>query len=617
MAATNNSRANDLRVGSSLWLKLLTAVGLVFLLLPLPVLIVYSFNADRTVTHWSGFSLAWYGAALTNQQLWLSIRNSLFIALCSATVSTILGTLAALVLTKYRFRGRTLFQNLLYIPVVLPEIIFGLSLMILFIMIRLPLGFVSIICAHVTFQLAFVALIVLARLYRFNQHLEDASLDLGANRLQTFYYVIFPIIAPALFSAGMFAFMLSMDDFVITLFTSGAHSATLPLFIYSKVKYGVTPELNAVSTLLIVFTILGLAGAALLQKAMVISPLLKRVMACIGGAILLLLVTTSLMSRDQEVLNLYNYAGYICPGIITDFEKETGIKVNQSYYNSNEELFARMTMGASDYDLIVPSGFMVQNLIKLNMLAPIRVENIPNARFLDPAFCQVSFDPEGQYHIPYTYGSSGILYNSNVIKEPVVSWSILWDPQYKGRITMLDDMRETLFAGCKRAGVRLQDWNVADLERAYLALAEQKPLLLRYDSGMIESLLLSGASVLSHYWSGGAMRLQMQHPHIRFAIPREGVAMFIDSLCIPANARHRDNAERFINFLISPEQSARNMEDICYVMPNKTAIGLVKAEIRTMMENLVNADPTSLELIEDPGEYNKTMDSVWTRLRSQ
>jgi spermidine/putrescine transport system permease protein len=617
MEQGNFSRSNDLRIGNGFWLKLLTILGLIFLLLPLPVLVFYSFNENREVTHWTGFSIEWYKAALTNRTLWMSIRNSVFIAFCSATLSTMLGTLAALVLAKYRFRGRDLFQNLLYVPVVLPEIVFGLSLMILFILIRLPLGFVSVICAHVTFSLSFVALIVLARLYRFNRHLEEASLDLGANRLQTFVKIIFPIISTSMISAGLFAFTLSMDDFVITLFTSGAHSATLPLFIYSTVKYGVTPELNAISTLLILITLAGLGAVGFLQKHPVASKSVKRVMATALGLVVVLLIAAAILAREKQVLNLYNYSGYMSQDVIDEFEKETGIQVNWNYYNSNEELLARLTMGVSDYDLVVPSDYMVQTLIKLGLVASIDFNNIPNIRYIDPTFRRMTFDPDGKYYVPYTYGTSGILYNSDVVKEPVDSWAILWDPKYADQITMLDDMRETFFVGLKRVGARLQDRNPDDLEKALVVLTEQKKLLQRYESNNGDALLLSGDALLVHIWSGEALKLQRTDPQFKFAMPREGVTLFVDNLCIPARAHNKKNAERFINFLLEPKQSARNMEAIVYPMPNKEAQKLLNDQVRPLIEEFSNLDPSQLELIGDLGEFNKQLDEAWTRLRSQ
>ncbi len=614
------SRSNDLGIGTGWWVRLATALGIAFLLLPLPIIVFFSFNANREVTHWTEFSLKWYRLVMVNRPLWVSIRNSVVIALSSSVLATILGTMAALTLAKHRFRGRALFQNLLYLPVVMPEIVFGLSLMILFVLLRMPLGFVSVICAHTTFSMSFVALIVLARLYSFNRHLEEASLDLGANRLQTFFHVVLPVISSSMVAAGVFAFTLSMDDFISTLFTSGVHSATLPLFIYSTLRYGVTPELNAISTLLILLTLVGLGGAWLLHK----HPPPVRVVARIGGTVfggaLLLLAIAAFNARHRETLNFYNYSGYLDASIVADFERETGIRVNWSYFNTPEELFARLNMGVTDYDLVVPSDYQMKNMIHLGLLAPIDLANVPNLRHLDPAFRNLAFDPEGVYAVPYTYGSNGILYNSNAVRDPVDSWSIFWNPAYAGKMTLLDSMRDTLYVGFKYVGADMADCDPADLKKAADALIAQKKLLLRYESNIVESLLLAGDAHVVHYWSGLSLRVQMENPHIRFVLPKEGVAMFLDLLCIPANAPNKANAEKFIDFLLRPENAARNMQKIVYPMPYPAAFELLDPATRAAMDGYVafqRENPDLMELIGDFGEYNKALDEAWTRVLTQ
>jgi putrescine transport system permease protein len=240
------------------------AFGFAFLYLPIALLVVYSFNASRLVTVWGGFSTQWYAALLRNEALmsaaWVTVR----VGLVSATVATVLGTLAALALVRYgRFRGRVLFTGMVYAPMVMPEVITGLSLLLFFVAIGLDRGFWTIALAHITFTMCFVTVVVQSRLVVFDRTLEDAAMDLGATPLRTLFQVTLPLIAPAIVAGFLLAFTLSIDDLVIASFTAGPGATTLPMRIYGQVRLGVTPEINAASTILIVLVTIAVIVATL------------------------------------------------------------------------------------------------------------------------------------------------------------------------------------------------------------------------------------------------------------------------------------------------------------------------------------------------------------------
>ena len=242
-------------------------LGFAFLYLPIVLLVIYSFNASRLVTVWGGFSTRWYVSLFSNQGLmdaaWVTAR----VAFVSASVATILGTLAALALTRYtRFRGRFLFSGMVFAPLVMPEVITGLSLLLLFVAIGLDRGFLTVTLAHITFSMCFVAVVVQSRLISFDRSLEEAAMDLGATPVRTFFSVTLPVIMPAIVSGWMLAFTLSLDDLVIASFTSGPGATTLPMKIYSQVRLGVTPEINAVCTILIAVVTSGVIAAAIVNK---------------------------------------------------------------------------------------------------------------------------------------------------------------------------------------------------------------------------------------------------------------------------------------------------------------------------------------------------------------
>lgn len=241
--------------------------GFAFLYLPIVLLVIYSFNESQLVTVWAGFSTRWYVALFSNQGLldaaWVTVR----VAFLSATTATVLGTLAALALTRYtRFRGRVLFSGMVFAPLVMPEVITGLSLLLLFVAMNLDRGFMTVTIAHITFSMCFVAVVVQSRLITFDRSLEEAALDLGATPVRAFFQVTLPVIMPAVLAGWMLAFTLSLDDLVIASFTSGPGATTLPMKIYSQVRLGVTPEINAVSTILIAVVSVGVIVASLVTK---------------------------------------------------------------------------------------------------------------------------------------------------------------------------------------------------------------------------------------------------------------------------------------------------------------------------------------------------------------
>ena len=255
------------------WFNITSVViGFAFLYIPILLLVIYSFNESRLVTVWAGFSTRWYVEMFNNQGLmdaaWVTIR----VALLSATVATVLGTLAALALVRYtRFTGRTLFTGMVYAPLVMPEVITGLSLLLLFVSINMDRGFWTVTLAHITFSLCFVAVVVQSRLVSFDMSLEEAAQDLGCTPFEAFWKVTLPVIFPAVIAGWMLAFTLSLDDLVIASFTSGPGATTLPMKIYSQVRLGVTPEINAVCTILIALVAIGVITTTLVNKRRMIS----------------------------------------------------------------------------------------------------------------------------------------------------------------------------------------------------------------------------------------------------------------------------------------------------------------------------------------------------------
>ena len=612
--AGNLARGNDLNIGQGWVLKLVAFLGALFLITPLVILIVFSFNDSTTLTHWEGFSLRWYAAIFKDEGLWISLKNSLVVAIVSTIITTIIATMGALLIGKYNFRGRALFQNLLYVPVIIPEIICGVAVLALYMLINFPLGIVSIICAHITFSFPFATLVILSKVVNLPPSLEEASLDLGASRWQTFKWVVLPNIMTGVVSGAMFAFTLSIDDFIVTFFTAGVGSSTLPLKIYSMIKYGLTPSINAISTVLIVFTVVALYATDKLQKSTRIGKKFKIALASGFLVVVLSLIVIPMTMKDNKTVNLYNYSEYIDSNLIDKFKAETGITVNIDYYTDNEDMLSRLRMGVTGYDIVVPAGYMIKIMKEAGMLAPLDFNNIPNNKYIKNNVRKLEFDTTGNYYITYAYGFIGIVYNSDKIHDPFSSWGDLWNTAYKGNILMVDDMREVYFAACKKIGKPYDD--NPEIKEAFAQLVEQQLHVMKYESNATEELMKSGDAWIAQTWNGAIQKVCESDPKFKLCIPREGLLFFFDNLAILSTSPNKKNAELFINFMLRPENSAANMKKIKYAMPNEEARALLDSSLRfnpVVFPEL--PESSKIETIRDLGEFNKVLDKAWTGLK--
>ena len=556
--------------------------------------------------------VAWQDSAVIQ-----SVRVSLLVALLSTVFSTVLGTLAALALSRYQLRLRTLYDTLFYLPVIIPEIVIGFASVIFFGLIGLRLGLSSIVIGHVAFSVSYVVFVVRARISGMNQTLEEAAMDLGANELQTFFRVTLPLLMPGIISAALLVFTISLDDYVITSFVAGSNATTLPLQIYSMVKTGVTPEVNAISSILLVVTIVLVYLSHQLQQER--PPRSAVAILVIAGSLLgMFAIGGATVSNQERQLNLYIWSNYASAEMLKEFEQRYNAKVRVDLYDSNEALLAKLQTGLVDYDLIVPSDYMVSILIKQNLLQPLDKDRLSNLVNLDSRFLSLPFDPENKYSIPYTWGTTGIGYRKDKLNNAVIdSWSALWDEKYRDHISMLDDVRETFGVGLKRQGLSLNTTDANQLAETSRLLKEQKPLVKVYDSATFAELLLSGDAWLAHGYSGQLGKAMSENPNIGYAIPKEGATIWTDNICIPKNAPHADLATLFINFILEPQVSGENTNITAYSTPNKAAKQFIKSEI---LNNPALFPPDeslkNCEFIKDVGSAIQTYDRYWTEIKS-
>ena len=587
-----------------------------FLYAPILVLAAFSFNKGRLTASWEGFTFDWYLKLLHNEQVLTAVRNSLIVGFAATILATVLGTTAALAFHRYRFRRQEAMDALVTVPIVVPEIVLASSLLLLFASVGLSLGFVTIVLAHVAFSVSYAVVVVRARLAGFDKSLEEAAMDLGAGPWRTFWQVTLPQIFPGVLAAALLVFALSIDDYVITSFVAGVGTTTLPVQIYSMVRRGITPEINAVSTLLLVATSLLLFAAHRLEQGARASR--AALPALLGFAILAApFALGRSTSEGERVLNLYIWSNYIAPETVKKFEVLHGVRVNLDVYDTNEALLSKVQAGNVPYDVLCPSNYIVEILARRGLLAPLDHARLPNLAHLDPRFTNRDYDPGNRYSVPYFWGSAGIGYRKSVVGT-VDSWAALWDERFKGRVLMLDDPRETLGAALKWGGRSLNARDEADLREAQRLLVRQKPLVKVYDSANYHDVLLSGDVVVAHGWNGQFAKVMDQDKDLDYVVPKEGSSLFIDCLVIPASAPHPDLAHAFLDFVMEPEIAAEICLTMGYSTPNKGAVRHLPEKVRRNHAIFPSDEEIKrLELIRDVGEATVLYDRLWTEVKTQ
>ena len=321
---------------------------------------------------------------------------------------------------------------------------------------------------------------------------------------------------------------------------------------------------------------------------------------------------------SKKVLNVYNVGDYIDENIITLFEEKTGIDVQYETYDTNEMMYQKVKSGSTNYDLIFPSDYMVEKMKSEGLLQKIDFKNIPNMKYIDKSFLNPIYDETNEYSVPYMWGTFGILYNKKMVKEPVDSWNILWNPKYKGNIMMFDSVRDTMGISLKRLGYSMNTTNPKEINEAMKELMKQKGLVLAYVNDEGKDRLLGEEVAMGIAYSGDAVTLMEENPNLAYAIPKEGTNKWVDAMAIPKSAQNKKEAEMFINFLLDPEIAKMNAEYIGYSTPNEGALKLLDKDVTS---NPVAYPPKSVmdktETFIDLGNKLRLYDEAWIKLKSK
>lgn len=622
---------------------------IIFLLYaPIVTLVVLSFNNSKTRAKWGGFTGKWYISLFQNEQIMSALYTTLVIALLSALIATLIGTAAAIGIQGMKRKSRTIAMGITNIPMLNADIVTGISLMLLFIAvgsglkylgINFSLGFATVLIAHITFNIPYVILSVMPKLKQTKRSTYEAALDLGASPIYAFFKVVFPDILPGVFSGFLLAFTMSLDDFVITHFTKGPGVDTLSTKIYSEVRKGIKPEMYALSTLLFVSVLILLIlinvspnkkgstdktlNVKKSQKAVhfVLCKVVPAIMAVVVIAGGIFYSSKEDLSGTNQVI-VYNWGEYLDPEVITLFEKETGINVVYEEFETNEIMYPKVQSGAIAYDVVCPSDYMIQRMIENDLLAELNFDNIPNVKNIGQEYFKQSrqFDSENKYSVPYCWGTVGILYNKTMVDEPIDSWSVLWDEKYIDNILMQDSVRDAFAVALKYKGHSLNSTDLDELEEAKELLIEQKPLVQAYVIDQVRDKMIGNEAAIGVIYSGEAIYTQLENPNLEYVIPKEGSNVWIDSWVIPKNAKHKENAEAFINFLCRPDIAKMNFDYITYSTPNTAARELIEdPAIRN--SKIAFPDASELERCETfqfLGDKNDAIyNKLWREIKSQ
>ena len=320
-----------------------------------------------------------------------------------------------------------------------------------------------------------------------------------------------------------------------------------------------------------------------------------------------------------ETISVYNWGDYIEPSVIDVFEAETGIRVIYETFETNEDMYAKIAMGGSSYDVIIPSDYMIERMIQEELLQPINWDNVPNVRNINPRFMNESYDPEAAYSVPYTWGTMGILYNTETVLEEPDSWEVLLDETYKMDMFMLNAPRDTMAIALVMAGHDLNSTDPKDLQDAKDLLIAQKPLVLAYVVDEVKDKMISGEASVALVWSGDATFCMSESDELGYVVPKEGSNIFYDSMCIPANARNVSGAEKFIDFMCRADVAAANYNYVGYAIPNTAAIEVWGAE--EYNASPVNNPPQEAldkcQVFKYLGDDTRLYDQIWTEVISE
>lgn len=559
------------------------ALLLVFFYAPILFMIIFSFNSSKSLTHFTGFSLCWYEAMLKNHGMMESLYVTIIIALLATIISTIIGTITAIGLSKSKKVLRAFVSQVNDFPIMNPEIVTAIGLMLLFITFQIEKGFVTLLLAHIAFCIPYVILSIMPKIKSLDPNLADAAMDLGATPWQALVKVIVPQIMPGIVSGALIAFTMSFDDFVISYFVTGQGVKNLSIMVYTMSKR-INPSVNAISTLvvlLITITLTIVNVLPMIRKKTSPSKQNKPWKWAVAGVVVVGLVA-SLFGLNKsagsqpyagQTLHVYNWGEYTGENIISGFEELTGAKVIMDNFDSNEQMYIKVANGDA-YDVLVPSDYMIQRMMQEKILQKLEPETRKECLGeLADAIKGLPYDPKNEYSIPYFWGTVGIVYDKTKVSEEDLEkdgWDIFLDQKFKGDIYLYDSERDSFMMALKALGYSMNTTSQDELNDAYNWLIQ---CVQTMDPEIVTDEIIDNMAqarkALGLIYSGDAAYVMSENENMGFYMPKSGTNLWSDAMVIPKNAKNPKLANEFIRYITSYDAAMDNSSYVGYTSPNK------------------------------------------------
>lgn len=572
--------------------KIILTLTMLFFYLPILYIIVFSFNDSRSLTKFSGFSLRWYEKMFADSTMMEAVLYTVIIAVIATVVATVVGTITAIGLSKSRKVVQKMVERINDLPVMNPDIVTAISLLMFFSVLTVKKGFGTLLIAHIMFCIPYVMLSVTPKLRSLDPNLIDAAMDLGATPFQALTKVIVPQIKPGIVSGALIAFTMSFDDFVISYFTTGNGVNNISILVYTMSKR-VNPSINALSTIVILLITLvlgvvnivpimrekrekdGKSSRAVSRKAMAAVAAVL-VLAVVGGTVGASLSqqhksAAAVEKYGSNVLKLYLPGEYLGENVISDFEKQYGVRVIVENFDSNEMMYTKL-MAGDRYDVIIPSDYMIERLMNEDFLQPLDKSMIPNMENMSDAVLGMSYDPDNTYSIPYFWGSVGLVYNHENVDPAVIEsegWEVLRNTDYAGHIYIYDSERDSFMMAFKALGYSMNTEDPNEINDAYEWLLQMNNTMSPvYVTDEVIDGMMNGYKDIAVVYSGDAAVVLDENEDMSFYMPSQGTNIWCDAMVIPANAENPKLAHEFINYMLTYEAAFDNTETVGYTSPN-------------------------------------------------
>ena len=610
---------------SKFFSMLYVVLCLAFFYLPILVTMIFSFNSSKSLTRFTGFSVRWYKELLNNGEVIQAVYVSVTIAIIATVVSTILGTITAIGLSRSKKVIRELLLNINNIPILNPEIVTAIGLMLLFSSLGFRKGYLTMLLAHIAFCTPYVITSVYPKVRALDPNMANAAMDLGATPYQALTKVIVPMIKEGIFAGALLAFTMSFDDFVISYFVSGNGVKNISIVVYNMTKR-INPTINALSTIVIAVIVIVLLMANVLplikKKARRINPKLSKAIS----VILIIAVGAGLIkwgyvAKSNHILKVYNAGEYMDLSLLDEFEKEYNCTVVYETFESNEMMYTKLS-GGETYDVLIPSDYMIERLIKEEYLQALDWKLLPNKKNLLSEVMNQSYDPGNRYSCPYFWGTVGILYDKTVVdpEDLKEGWNLLCNPKYKGNLYMYDSERDSFMIALKALGYSMNTTDEKEIEAAYQWLINQRDTMAPIYAGddVIDNMI-SGNKALAVVYSGDASYIISENPNLDYFTPQEGTNLWYDAMVITKDCSEVELAHEFINFMISDESALSNTEEVGYTSTVKSAFENMKEGVYAGISSYIPdaANPQNEIFAYQKPKIKQKYAELWTKVKAK